>query len=414
MRDPHTQVCPAAMNAANAAPLTARSISMSSKRMTAPLPPSSSVAAAKLRAAAAPIERPTSVLPVKVTFRIFGWEASAAPDSAPTPLTTLTTPLGMPARSRSSTSRLVVSGVCSEGLMTTLLPVASAGARLFDKDHQRMIEGRHERDDAERHALRVAQVRPFDWDDVTAARKGQRREIAIELRKARDLRPRLDNRAAVVQRLELVERFQIGLEQIGEAVEHAGALLGRRPAPFSFVEGALRGCDGAVHVDCAGIGEPPDHGACGRVDDVQRLAARGIGELAVDEELRVVGDGQDGHGFRTSAGKGATTGSASISSRRRFFGSTPSVRTTNNFHDEKRDHENENAANPVRPEKRDDDEGRKYDRAAPERIANSRRAQPHFRRKKLRDVDRKKQRHEDVDRDDQRKARHHQNSGIRG
>ena len=43
----------------------------------------------------------------------------------------------------------------------------------------------------------------------------------------------------------------------------------------------MRGGDGAVHVDCAGISKPADHDSRCGIYDVQRLAARGIGELTV-------------------------------------------------------------------------------------------------------------------------------------
>ena len=50
----------------------------------------------------------------------------------------LTTPGGKPASAHSSTSRRLVSGVTSLGLMTTVLPVASAGASF----HARIISGK--------------------------------------------------------------------------------------------------------------------------------------------------------------------------------------------------------------------------------------------------------------------------------
>ena len=44
----------------------------------------------------------------------------------------MNTPSGMPASSASSASRSAVSGVCSAGLSTTVLPIASAGAIFHD------------------------------------------------------------------------------------------------------------------------------------------------------------------------------------------------------------------------------------------------------------------------------------------
>src|SRR3546814_4313885 len=54
--------------------------------------------------------------------------ASASPAGLPNPVTTLNTPAGRPASSASSATRIAVSGDCSAGLRTTLLPIASAGA----------------------------------------------------------------------------------------------------------------------------------------------------------------------------------------------------------------------------------------------------------------------------------------------
>jgi hypothetical protein len=108
------------------------STGVSSKTSTGDLPPSSRVALANRPAAAREIARPTSVPPVKTTFLTRGCSASAAPATAPTPLITFRTPGGMPASAAMSASSIAVSGVCSDGLRTTLLPVASAGARLFD------------------------------------------------------------------------------------------------------------------------------------------------------------------------------------------------------------------------------------------------------------------------------------------
>ena len=46
----------------------------------------------------------------------------------PVPLTRFTTPRGMPAFTTRSTSRTGASGASSDGLMTMVLPAASAGA----------------------------------------------------------------------------------------------------------------------------------------------------------------------------------------------------------------------------------------------------------------------------------------------
>ena len=75
---------------------------------------------------------PTSVEPVNETLRTAGWRMIASPTSDPAPVTTLNTPSGRPASSASSARRSAVSGVCSAGLGTTVLPMASAGAVFHD------------------------------------------------------------------------------------------------------------------------------------------------------------------------------------------------------------------------------------------------------------------------------------------
>ena len=95
------------------------------------LPPSSSVTRFSALPALAPISRPTAVDPVNAILSTPGWSTSAAPVS-PSPVTTFSTPAGMPASSASSPRRSAVSGVCSAGLSTTVQPAASAGETFHD------------------------------------------------------------------------------------------------------------------------------------------------------------------------------------------------------------------------------------------------------------------------------------------
>ena len=95
--------------------------------MLGDFPPSSSVTRLSAAPALAPISRPTTVEPVKAILFTSGWSTSAAPVS-PSPVTTFSTPSGIPASSASSPSRIAVSGVCSAGLSTVVHPTASAGA----------------------------------------------------------------------------------------------------------------------------------------------------------------------------------------------------------------------------------------------------------------------------------------------
>lgn len=78
--------------------------------------------------AAWPIARPTPTEPVKVILSMPGCAASAAPASAPAPVTMFSTPSGSPASCASSPRRSAVSGVSSDGFSTTVQPHASAVA----------------------------------------------------------------------------------------------------------------------------------------------------------------------------------------------------------------------------------------------------------------------------------------------
>ncbi len=93
------------------------------------LPPSSRVTRLVVAAAEAITSRPTWVEPVNDTFATPGCATSAAP-ARPSPVSTLSTPAGSPARSQIAARRSIVSGVCSAGLTTTVQPAASAGASL--------------------------------------------------------------------------------------------------------------------------------------------------------------------------------------------------------------------------------------------------------------------------------------------
>ena len=78
---------------------------------------------------------------MKAIFATSGWSTSAAPASAPKPVTTLTTPGGKPA---SSTSGIISSSdadVCSDGLITIVLPAASAGASFMEVSSSGEFQG---------------------------------------------------------------------------------------------------------------------------------------------------------------------------------------------------------------------------------------------------------------------------------
>ena len=108
----------------------ATSRSASAKTTFGDLPPSSSLTGTRCCAAARITARPVTVEPTKLMWSMSGCPVSATPASGPSPVTTLSTPGGSPARRPSSASANGDSGAISDGFSTTVLPAASAGATL--------------------------------------------------------------------------------------------------------------------------------------------------------------------------------------------------------------------------------------------------------------------------------------------
>jgi len=108
-------------------PSTAWSSGASAKTMFAALPPSSSVRRLPVPASDFWMRFPTSVEPVKATFRTPGCVTSAAP-VAPAPVITFTTPGGRSASSKRRARWSAVRGVVSAGLRIDTFPHARAGA----------------------------------------------------------------------------------------------------------------------------------------------------------------------------------------------------------------------------------------------------------------------------------------------
>ena len=108
-------------------PDSAASRLASSNTMFADLPPSSSVTGVKRWAAAWPTARPASTPPVSEILSTSGCSTSALPVS-PSPVMTLKTPGGKPTPAASSATASIDADVTSDGLTTTVLPAASAGA----------------------------------------------------------------------------------------------------------------------------------------------------------------------------------------------------------------------------------------------------------------------------------------------
>ncbi len=109
---------------------TASSRSTSSRKTMADLPPSSMVAFFTVEEARHRTRLPVVELPVKETLSTRGWAARVSPTVSPRPTTTFTTPLGISESSTIFTSSRSVQGVSTDGLMTTLLPVARGAASM--------------------------------------------------------------------------------------------------------------------------------------------------------------------------------------------------------------------------------------------------------------------------------------------
>ena len=104
--------------------------SASSKTTAAPLPPSSISSRFMVGAPAAAMRWPTAVDPVNDTMSTSGDVVRTEAGSGPCALTRLMTPGGNPTSSSTRASSTTASGSWGAGLMTTVLPMARAGATL--------------------------------------------------------------------------------------------------------------------------------------------------------------------------------------------------------------------------------------------------------------------------------------------
>ncbi len=147
MRSDEVHTWPALSSAAYASASTALSRSASGATTKASLPPSSRWRCFIIGAATDAMRWPVATDPVIAITRTSGWATSASPASDPYPVTTLTTPGGKWSKQRSIHSR-VTSEVSSDGLMTTVLPAASAGASFHAEQQQRVVPRHDGADDA--------------------------------------------------------------------------------------------------------------------------------------------------------------------------------------------------------------------------------------------------------------------------
>ena len=113
---------------ARAPAFAARPRSASAQTIVGDLPPSSRWQPTIRSAATRPTLCPAATDPVNAMCRTSSCPTSAAPTVGPSPRTMLHTPAGKPASTMRIATRLVVSGVSSDGLTTTVFPAARHGA----------------------------------------------------------------------------------------------------------------------------------------------------------------------------------------------------------------------------------------------------------------------------------------------
>ena len=152
----------------------------------------------------------------------------------------------------------VVSGVCSDGLMTMVLPPARAGRELPRRHHQRIVPRRDRADDADRvaadhrgvarHVLaRHGAMHVAHGAGEEAEAVGDRRHLVLQ---------HADPRLAAIQRLERGERLGIAVDGVGELQQQRRALGGRRARPG--LERLRGGFDRSVDLRRRGVGEADD------------------------------------------------------------------------------------------------------------------------------------------------------------
>ena len=141
-------------------------MSASANTMLGDLPPSSSDRRLSVPAASRMICLPTSVEPVKAILSTRGSRTSAMPTLPPGPVTTLTTPSGIPASAHSSANFRAVSGVCEAGLRTIVLPAARAGASFHDESRNGKFHGT------------IAPTTPTGWRSVNVNAPGRMASVS--------------------------------------------------------------------------------------------------------------------------------------------------------------------------------------------------------------------------------------------
>src|SRR5689334_8113699 len=129
MREPHRQIWPWLENAERTIVFQFASLPCQSAKITVGfLPPISSESFLNFGAMLAAMADPVRVEPVNETALMAGCSISGWPAPGPLPCTMFSAPAGRPASMQTCANRAAVYGVTSDGLATTQLPAASAGA----------------------------------------------------------------------------------------------------------------------------------------------------------------------------------------------------------------------------------------------------------------------------------------------
>ena len=256
------------------------------------LPPSSSVTFFRLPVAACTISLPTSVEPVKATLSTSSWAARAAPAVSPKPVTTFTTPSGMPAsamswaRKQRGQRRLL-------GRLEHHAVARGQGRAELPRGHQQREVPRDDlADDADRLAQRVGvevgawHVGHRDVDRVALDLGGPAGHVVEQVRRQRHVRAaRHADRLAVVERLELGELLGVLEDEVADLPDEAASLGRRHAAPRAAFEGVTRGADRPVDVFGISLGHVGEGLPGGRVGGLERLTGRRLGPLSADEQF---------------------------------------------------------------------------------------------------------------------------------
>ena len=204
--------------------------------------------------ARAAIARPAASLPVNDILATRGWSTSASPAARP-PVTTLITPGGMPAFSASRASSIADAEVTSDGLMTTVLPAASAGATVM------MV-----RKVGEFHGTMAATTPSGSLngvvEDAGAVERdhpaldlvGQAAEIIQPVLHDARLGAHFGKQLAVLLGFHRRDLFGVFGDQVAPA-HHQPAAPGRRQRPPGPVECRVRGAHGGIDIAGAGFDE---------------------------------------------------------------------------------------------------------------------------------------------------------------